>query len=166
MSEYTKELERRIDAGFMTEPQDVRRMMMHNDDQGRVFAQWVYTYMDMSQLQEVLYQDYQICLSGDADLATMKKVVNAAIGNVAANSRSSKMEDTMSVLYRGIPAVNGCKSLEELGELCRIIQRYINMMFYAVDMALPWDGMCKAYNELRKDFVPADRPGAVDVCDQ
>ncbi len=37
MSEITKELERRIEAGWMVEPQDVRRMLKHNDDMGRSF---------------------------------------------------------------------------------------------------------------------------------
>lgn len=62
MSEITKELERRIEAGWMVEPQDVRRMLKHNDDMGRSFSQWLYAYMDMSQLQEILYQHYQLCL--------------------------------------------------------------------------------------------------------
>ena len=66
MSELMKELDRRIEAAWMVEPQDVRRMLKHNDDSGRNFGQWVYSYMDMSQLQEVLYQYYKICLGGNA----------------------------------------------------------------------------------------------------
>ncbi len=39
------------------------------------------------------------------------------------------------------------------------------MMFYAIDLAFPWSEVSKAYNEIRKDFVPPHRAGAVDVCD-
>lgn len=166
MSELLKELDRRIEAGWMVEPQDVRRMLKHNDDMGRNFAQWIYAYMDMSQLQEVLYQYYKICLGGTADLATMKSVACSAMNNVAANCRSAKMEDTMSVLYRASSAANGAKDLADLAALLRKVQRYINVMFYAIDMALPWDAMCKAYNEVMKDFVPASREKAIDVSDQ
>lgn len=166
MSELMKELDRRIEAAWMVEPQDVRRMLKHNDDSGRNFGQWVYSYMDMSQLQEVLYQYYKICLGGNADLATMKAVATSAMNNVAANSRSSKMEDLMSVLYRASAVANGAKDLDELAALLRKVQRYVNVMFYAIDLALPWADMCKAYNELMKDFVPPTREGAVDVSDQ
>ena len=41
MSEFTKELDRRINAIFTEEPQDVRRMLKHNADSGRNFAQWL-----------------------------------------------------------------------------------------------------------------------------
>ena len=166
MSELMKELDRRIEASWMVEPQDVRRMLKHNDDSGRNFAQWVYSYMDMSQLQEILYQYYKICLSGNADLDTMKAVACSAMNNVAANSRSSKMEDLMSILYRASSAANGTKDLAELAALLRKVQRYINVMFYAIDLAIPWEGMCQAYNKLMKDYVPATREGAVDVSDQ
>lgn len=166
MSELMKELDRRIEAAWMVEPQDVRRMLKHNDDMGRNFAQWVYSYMDMSQLQEVLYQYYKICLGGNADLDTMKSVACSAMNNVAANSRSSKMEDLMSILYRASSAANGAKDLNELAALLRKVQRYINVMFYAIDLAIPWEGMCQAYNKLMKDYVPATREGAVDVSDQ
>lgn len=166
MSELLKELDRRIEAAWMVEPQDVRRMLKHNDDSGRNFAQWVYSYMDMSQLQEVLYQLYKIALGGTADLATLKTVSCSVMNNVAANSRSSKMEDMMSVLYRASSAASGAKDHAELAALLRKVQRYVNVMFYAIDLALPWDGMCKAYNELMKDYVPDTRKDAIDVSDQ
>ena len=72
----------------------------------------------------------------------------------------------MSVLYRASAAANGAKDLDELAALLRKVQRYVNVMFYAIDLALPWADMCKAYNELMKDFVPPTREGAVDVSDQ
>lgn len=165
MSEITKELERRIEAGWMVEPQDVRRMLKHNDDMGRSFSQWLYAYMDMSQLQEILYQHYQLCLGGKVDLETMKAVAGTAMNTVASSARSNKMEDVMSVLYRSASALNGCKDLEELADLIRKVQRFINMMFYAIDLAFPWSEVSEAYNEIRKDFVPPHREGAVDVCD-
>lgn len=166
MSELLKELDKRIDTAWMVEPQDVRRMLKHNDDSGRNFAQWIYAYMDMSQLQEVLYQYYKIALGGTADLATMKTVASSAMNNVAANCRSAKMEDLMSLLYRAASAVNGANDHEELAALLRKVQRYINVMFYAIDIALPWEGMCQAYNKLMEDYVPATREGAIDVSDQ
>lgn len=166
MSELLKELDRRIEAAWMVEPQDVRRMLKHNDDSGRNFAQWVYAYMDMSQLQEVLYQYYKTCLGGSADLATMKTVASSAMNNVAANCRSAKMEDLMSLLYRAASAANSAKDHEELAALLRKVQRYINVMFYAIDLAIPWEGMCQAYNKLMREYVSPARDGAVDVSDQ
>ena len=58
------------------------------------------------------------------------------------------------------------QDLAELAALLRKVQRYINVMFYAIDLAIPWEGMCQAYNQLMKDYVPAGREGAVDVSDQ
>ena len=51
-------------------------------------------------------------------------------------------------------------------KMCIRDRRYINVMFYAIDLAIPWEGMCQAYNKLMKDYVPATREGAVDVSDQ
>ena len=166
MSELMKELERRIEAAWMVEPQDVRRMLSHNTDEDRNFSQWVYAYMDLWQLMNVLYSFYKICLGGKADLDTMKATSNAVIGTVAANCKSCKMEDTMSVLYRSMSAVNGCSDLVELAKLLREVQRFVNIMFYNVDLALPWDGMSKASVELQKEYVPVSRIGAVDVSDK
>ena len=136
MSVYTKELERRIDAGWLTEPQDVRRMLKHSAAEGRNMAQHIYAYMDLWLLQESLYPIYRVTM------------------------------DTTSVLYRSITAISGCDSLESLAATIRVVQRFINMMFYAVDLAFPWDAMCQEYSRVMKDFVPPHRAGAVDVSDQ
>ena len=87
------------------------------------------------------------------------------MNTVASSARSNKMEDVMSVLYRSASALGSCKDLEELAALIRKVQRFINMMFYAIDLAFPWSEVSKAYNEIRKDFVPPHRENAVDVCD-
>lgn len=166
MSELIKELDRRIEANWMVEPQDVRRMLKHNDDSGRNFGQWVYAYMHMYGLQHYLYQYYKLALGGTADLNTLKSVVCGALNNIAASCKSNKMEDTMSVLYRTASAVQGCEDHASLAELIIKVQRYINGIFYAIDWALPWAGMCKAYNELMKDFVPPTRENATDISDQ
>ena len=166
MSEFTKELERRIDAGWLTEPQDVRRMLKHSAAEGRNMAQHIYAYMDLWLLQESLYPIYRVTMGGNADLDTLKAAANGIIGPAANNFRVTKMEDTTSVLYRSITAISGCDSLESLAATIRVVQRFINMMFYAVDLAFPWDAMCQEYSRVMKDFVPPHRAGAVDVSDQ
>lgn len=166
MSEFTKELERRIDAGWLVEPQDVRRMLKHSAAEGRNMAQHIYAYMDLWLLQESLYPIYRIVAGGNADLATLKAASNNIIGPAANNFRAAKMEDTTSVLYRAISAISGCASMEALAETLRVVQRFVNMMFYAVDLAFPWDQMCEEYLKIMKDFVPPHREGAVDVSDQ
>lgn len=166
MSELTKELDRRIEANWMVEPQDVRRMLKHNQDQGRNFGQWVYAYMHMYGLQHYLYQYYKLALGGTADLETLKAVVCGAINNIAGSCKSNKMEDTMSVLYRSAAVISGCKDHKTMAEIIKKLQRYINGIFYAIDWALPWSEMCKAYDKLMKDFVPPTREEAVDVSDQ
>lgn len=166
MSEFTKELERRIDSGFMTEPQDIRRMLKHNQKDGRNFGTWMYSYMDSWELMNVLYMMYKAALNEANDLGTIKSIATAVIGNKASNFKAARMEDTTSVLYRSIGSLNGCKSHEALAEVLRAVQRYVNMIFYAVDHALPWDAMSKEYDRLMADFVPLDRIDAVDVSDQ
>ena len=166
MSEFTKELERRIDAGWLVEPQDVRRMLKHSAAEGRNMAQHIYAYMDLWLLQESLYPIYRVAVGGNADLETLKSVCNSIIGPAANNFRAAKMEDTTSVLYRGVSAISGCGTMESLAETIRIIQRFINVMFYAVDLAFPWEDMCQEYLRVMKDFVPPHREGAVDVSDQ
>lgn len=166
MSEFTKELDRRIEAIFTEEPQDIRRMLNHNADSGRNFAQWVYSYMQMWEMMEILYQYYKLTLAGKVDLETMKAVTNSALANSANRCRSSKMEDTMSVYFRGMAAVNGAKDHEELAVLIRKIELYTSRVFYNTDLALPWEDMCQAYNELMKNYVSPAREGTVDVSDQ
>lgn len=165
MSEFTKEIERRIDAGFMTEPQDIRRMLKHSAHPGRNFSQWLYCYMDSWKLMDDLYSIFKVALNEDSDLETIKSIANGIISVQASNFKAAHMEDTSWVLYRAIGAVNGCKTHESLAELLRIIQRFCAVMFYSLDHAVPWDGLCKAYNDLMVDFVPKDRENAVDVCD-
>lgn len=166
MSEFTKELDRRINAIFTEEPQDVRRMLKHNADSGRNFAQWLYSYMQMWEMMEILYQLYKLALAGDVDLDTMKAVTNSALGNSANRCRSSKMEDTMSVYFRGMAAVNGAKTHEELATLIRKIELYTSRVFYNIDLAIPWEDMCQAYNKLMETYVSPAREGTVDVSDQ
>ena len=165
MSELTKELDRRIEANWMTEPQDVRRMLNHNTHDGRNFGQWVYAYMHMYGLQHYLYQYYKLASSGNADINTLIAVVCNSINNIAGSCKNNKMEDTMSVLYRSSTAISNCGDLESMAEIILKVQRYINGIFYAIDFALPWSEMSKTYEKLMKEYVPPTRENYVDLCD-
>ena len=117
-------MERRIEAGWMVEPQDVRRMLKHNDDMGRSFRSGYMPTWICHSFRKFSYQHYQLCLGGKVDLETMKAVAGSAMNTVASSARSNKMEDVMSVLYRSASALNGCKDLEELADLIRKVAAF------------------------------------------
>jgi hypothetical protein len=165
MSEFTKELDRRIEGTFIYEPQDVRRTIKHSAAKGRQFAQHIYSYMQMWEMMEILYQHYKLAQAGIVDLDTMKAVVNSALVNSANRCKSNKMEDTMSVYYRAVSQVNGAKSHEELAELIRKVELYTSRMFYNLDLAFPWEKMCQHYNKEMESFVSPARDGTDDVAD-
>lgn len=143
------EIELRLETAQMERPLDIDRMLEHNKAIGKNLAVAMYAQGDANGCAYALYQLYEMAKSGQGDLETLKALAAKQMnfyGYRFLNYYS--MNDVHNLLLKCGFSVMDSADSEQLACYLRTIQRYVAMLTYWIDLALPWAPLSKAYVEL------------------
>lgn len=139
MDDLIKKLDAATKAMWMERPTDVERMVGRNFDTGKEFSVWVYTWGDLGNLGDLLYEYYQIGLSGSGDLVTVRTLASRqCVRYASALKNTAHLNDCVAILDEAAEAFKGVGDFEDLARLSRHLQRYVMHLSFWVDMELPW----------------------------
>lgn len=143
------EIELRLETAQMEKPLDIDRMLQHNKAIGKNLAVAIYAQGDSNGCAYALYQLYEMARSESGDLATLKTLAAKQMnfyGYRFLNYYS--MNDVHNLLLKCGFSVMDAADYAQLALYLRTIQRYVAMITYWIDLALPWAPLSRAYTEL------------------
>jgi hypothetical protein len=149
MSVLTDEINAYVHQYWLTEPGDLANLRKKNNEIAKEFPVYLYCSGHIENIATLIYDFYLRAKRCDGDLETVKSIAAeeadrfSEIFGVYYN-----MDDLAGFLKRSAAEYREVKSFQELEELSRILQHYLVLMSFWVDLAINWSEVNDSFHKI------------------
>ena len=149
------EMRIRCETAHLEQPLDIQRMLEHNRAIGRNLTVVTFAMGATNNLTYFLDALCRMTRTEKGDFSTLRELVSSQLAFYGYRYLNYyAMNDFHTLLLKFALAVKDAENFEELYAYLRSIQTYAGQMSYWIDLAIPWSGLARKYDELMQPDHP------------